>query len=61
MRPGRIRVKTLVKFLTLYSLVRDRRRNLTVNEVVASIHCCKGHAYNYLRALDKLLETQMAP
>lgn len=51
---GKIRVKTLNKFLALCNLVRDKQRPLTVEEVVEEIHCCRGHAYNYLRALDKL-------
>jgi hypothetical protein len=56
---GRIRVRTLVKFLTLYGLARDRRRSLTADEVAQAINCSKGHAYNYVRALDRLLQTQL--
>ena len=57
MKNGKIRIKTLVKFLSLVNLSRDRNRLLTVEEIVEEIHCCKGHAYNYLRALDKLLSS----
>jgi hypothetical protein len=57
LKNGKIRIKTLVKFLSLVNLSRDRNRLLTVEEIVEEIHCCKGHAYNYLRALDKLLSS----
>jgi len=55
LRTGRIRIKTLKKFLALYNLARDKGRSLTAQEIVEEINCCKSHAYNYLRALDKLL------
>jgi hypothetical protein len=54
MREGKIRVKSLLKFLALFNLARDRNRLLTVEEIVEEIQCCKGHAYNYLRALKRL-------
>jgi hypothetical protein len=57
---GRIRIKTLVKFLNLVNLSRDRNRLLTAKEVATEIHCCKSHAYNYVRALKKLLYTIIA-
>jgi hypothetical protein len=52
LKDGKIRIKTLVKFLSLVNLTRDRNRLLTVEEIVEEIHCCKGHAYNYRRALE---------
>lgn len=60
MREGKIRVKSLLKFLALFNLARDRNRLLTVEEIVEEIHCCKGHAYNYLRVLRKLLSSIIA-
>jgi hypothetical protein len=51
---GKIRIKTLNKLLALYSLRKDRNRPLTVQEITEEIHCCKGHAYNYRRALEIL-------
>jgi hypothetical protein len=54
---GKIRVKSLNKFLALYNLRRDKGSALTVEEVMNEIHCCRGHAYNYLRALDKLFSS----
>lgn len=60
MRTGKIRVKTLVKFLDLYNLARDKGRPLTVNEVVDRIKCCRGHAYNYVRAVERLLSSTLA-
>jgi hypothetical protein len=56
---GEIRIRTLKKFLTIYGIARDRNRSLTVQEIAETIHCCKGHAYNYQRALDKLLSTML--
>jgi len=62
MREGKIRVKSLLKFLALFNLARDRNRLLTVEEIVEEIHCCRGHAYNYYRALKKLfLPTSFDP
>jgi len=60
LRNGKIRIKTLVKFLKLYNLTRDRNRILTVEEVMEAINCCKSNAYNYLKALDKLLSSLIA-
>jgi hypothetical protein len=54
LRVGKIRIKTLNKFLNLFNLVRDRNRLLTVEEIMEEIHCCRGHAYNYYRALKNL-------
>lgn len=54
LRVGKIRIKTLVKLLRLYCLAIDRNRLLTVDEILQEIHCCRGHAYNYYRALKKL-------
>jgi hypothetical protein len=60
MREGKIRVKSLLKFLSLFNLARDKGEALTVEEVMEEIYCCKGHAYNYLRALKKLLSSTIA-
>ena len=57
---GEIRIKTLKKFLALVNLARERRRGLTVVEISETIGCCRGHAYNYQRALDKLLSSMLA-
>jgi DNA-binding IclR family transcriptional regulator len=55
MKNGEIRIKTLKKFLTLINLAREGRRNLTVAEISETIGCCKGHAYDYQKALKQLL------
>lgn len=55
MRNGQIRIKTLNKFLKLHSLAIERNRMLTIDEIIQEIHCCRSHAYNYRRALEKLL------
>jgi len=52
---GKIRIKTLVKFLKLSTLAKERNRLLTIDEIIQEIHCCRSHAYNYRRALEKLL------
>lgn len=51
---GKIRIKTLVKFLRLHVLAQERNRMLTVDEVIQEIHCCRSNAYNYHRALEQL-------
>jgi hypothetical protein len=51
---GRIRIKTLVKFLRLCSLAKERNRLLTIDEIIQELHCCRSHAYNYHRALEQL-------
>ena len=60
MRDGKIRIKTLNKFLDLFNLARDKNRILTVEEIMEEIDCCRSHAYNYLKALDKLLSSLIA-
>ena len=60
MKNGKIRIKTLNKFLNLFNLARDKNRILTVEEVMEAIGCCKSHAYNYLRALDRFLSSMIA-
>jgi len=52
---GKIRIKTLNKFLRLYSLAREKNEPLTVEEIMEAIGCCRSHAYNYRRALEQLL------
>ena len=54
MREGKIRVKTLQKFLMLCDIAEERNRMLYVDEVIQEIHCCRSHAYNYLKALKIL-------
>jgi hypothetical protein len=49
-----IRIKTLVKFITLCELATDGNRILTADEIMGTIHCCRSHAYNYRRALRQL-------
>lgn len=51
---GKIRIKTLVKFLNLCYLILEQVRLPTIQEIVNENNCCKGHAYNYLRALKYL-------
>jgi predicted DNA-binding transcriptional regulator AlpA len=54
-------VKLELKLLSsLVNLTRDRNRLLTVEEVMEAIGCCKSHAYNYLRALDRFLSSMIA-
>jgi hypothetical protein len=56
---GKIRIKTLIKFLTLCGSTMERRRLLTLDEIVEEIHCSKGHAYNYQRALGILFPPRL--
>jgi len=35
---GRIRIKTLVKFLRLCSLAKERSRLLTIDEIIQELH-----------------------
>ena len=52
---GKIRIKTLNKFLKLHSLAREKGESLTVEEIMETIGCCRSHAYNYRRALEQML------
>ena len=54
MTKGKIRIKTLVKFLKLYVLAQEKNRMLTVDEIIQEIKCCRSNAYNYHRALEQL-------
>lgn len=60
MRTGKIRIKTLVKFLRIYALARDRKRPLTYREVMQELNCSSSNAYNYLNALHRLLASMIA-
>jgi predicted transcriptional regulator len=57
---GKIKLKTVNKFLELHASELDKGRPLTVKEVSEIINCSKGHAYNYLRALRKLASSMIA-
>ena len=52
---GKVRIKTLVKFISLCALANERNRMLTIDEIIQEIHCCRSHAYNYYRALEEFL------
>jgi DNA-binding IclR family transcriptional regulator len=60
MNKGKIRVNTLKKFLELFNLRREKNRPLTVAEISQAIGCCKSHAYNYSRALEKLFSALLS-
>jgi hypothetical protein len=57
---AKIRIKTLVKFLHLYILCRERKRLLTYREIMEELECCASNSYNYLNALKKLLSSMIA-
>jgi hypothetical protein len=48
---GKLKTKTLLKFIDLVILTVQIRRVLTVNEIMNNLGCCKGTAYQYQRAL----------
>jgi len=54
MTTGKIRINTLAKFLRLCSLTKQRRRILTVDEIIQEFHHSRSHSYNYQRALKQL-------
>jgi len=60
MNKGKIRVNTLKKFLELYNIRREKNEPLTAIEIAEAIGCCKSHAYNYRRALEKLVSALLA-
>lgn len=49
------KIETLNKFLRLHAIAKERNRMLAIDEIVQAIHCCRGHAYNYHRALCQIL------
>jgi hypothetical protein len=51
MKMTELRIKTLIKFLALCDIVEEKDRLLCIEEIVRTIHCSRGHAYNYLEAL----------
>jgi hypothetical protein len=51
---GKIRIKTLVKLLWLYTVAIDGNRLLTIDEIIQELHCCRSNAYNYHKALEIL-------
>ena len=55
---GKIRIKTLVKFLRLCALTLQECRLPTVYEIMEYNSCCKSNAYNYLRALRCLFSEE---
>ena len=54
MKIGKIRIKTLVKALTLCYGAIDKNRILTVDEIMQTFHCRKANAYNYQRFLRSI-------
>ena len=60
MSDGKIRIKSINKLLKLQSLELDKRKPLVIKDIIQAIGCCKGHAYNYLRALKKLRSSIIA-
>lgn len=60
MRNGKIRIKTLTKLLRLYNIARGLNRPLTIREAVEELQGSRSNAYNYLRALDRILATILA-
>jgi len=55
---GRIRIKTLIKFLNLCYVTLRQHRLPTVYEIMEYNSCCKSNAYNYLRALRHLFSEE---
>jgi hypothetical protein len=53
------RVKTLNKLLAIYELALQRRRYLTVTEIANYLRFSRAHAYNYHKALMRILTTEM--
>lgn len=53
---GRIRIRTLVNFLRLYILASEIHRRPTYREVMHEIGCCRSNSYNYLYALDAIVD-----
>jgi hypothetical protein len=53
------RVKTLNKLMAIYELALQRRRYLTVTEMANYLGFSRGHAYNYHKALMRLLTTEL--
>jgi len=60
LRNGKIRIKTLTKLLRLYNIARGLNRPLTIREAVEELQGSRSNAYNYLRALDRILATILA-
>ena len=51
---GKIRIKTLRQAIAVIDGSVERNRNLTVWEIMQTIHCQKANAYNYLRFLRSI-------
>jgi hypothetical protein len=58
LRIGKIRIKTLRKFLRLCNLTFQEYRLPTVWEIMERLSCCRSNAYNYLRALRYLFSEE---
>lgn len=53
------RVKTLNKLLAIYELALQRRKYLTVTEIANYLGFTRAHAYDYHKALMRLLTTEL--
>jgi hypothetical protein len=48
----KIRIKVLVKILTLYYISVMSNHKITIEEIMAELNCSRSNAYNYLRAVE---------
>jgi hypothetical protein len=53
---NRIRHKTIRKLFYLVNLVVDKKRMLSIKEIMDELLCCKSTAYSYRAALTTLIK-----
>ena len=61
MRIGKIKTEILVNFVVLFQQSLEQREIVSINHIVEALGCCRGTAYNYRRALRRLLPSQFPP
>ena len=60
-RIGKIKTKTLVKFIILVNLTLNQRSIATINQIREELGCSRGTAYYYRRALRHLFPENFPP
>lgn len=61
MKIGKVKNKSLQKFIWLINLTLDQRSIPKIKQIKEELNCCKGTAYTYRRALRHIFHEILPP